>query len=654
MGVSLLLNVLALGVYKGLIAAFLYLSAGLFVTAFFAFCAGAVGCLLAGTLFEAAFFGAALLAIPYTVTYAIGVFLKHLLWGNPFGARPYLGDIPAAPSVTSAFSAADPALFFYNDLNAHRMFYRPLDTDTPAAILPGPLLIWAGICVLIVLAGLFLARRRKAEQAGFAGKNAGAARFFLFIPTLFAGALVFDLSAGVNLAFGLAALIAVFALCLFGGDRALLGARAFSVFAAASGSGSASSASVSVSAFSSARKVALALGVRVLILVIMAAGAGTCYGVYAALPAQEEVASVSVSYVGSPSYVGVPSLGSSTENSYYISAKYDYADAAAIASSLSAHEQIDAAGKRPLAGNAERFEDTALPYDVSFTYTYKDGKTQTWYYDRASFAQLRALLALEDTQAVRNGISAVFPEDTGSSAGSTADGAGAAVGGESLWARNAFASGEVILTEPTFREMYAIGLAENDRAALLGCIKADVLAQPAADRYFPKGEPLGILMFTFDSENDRNSFSYHLNNTFVYLDEGFTQTLAFLKDKDLWLEEEGGSAGADEIETLILQSYDPYIGINKPSFPQSLYFMSYTSLNNDDFRIQKDFGKVGEVRDPAEVKRIAAELRSNYFLSEPGNLAAVKYKGSDKWVYKFWPTEGIDTTTMATMEGDEG
>jgi hypothetical protein len=65
--------------------------------------------------------------------------------------------------------------------------------------------------------------------------------------------------------------------------------------------------------------------------------------------------------------------------------------------------------------------------------------------------------------------------------------------------------------------------------------------------------------------------------------------------------------------------------------------MSYLSERADDFRIIKDFGAADEVRDPAEMERILDEMRSYYYLSEPGRLVAVQYEGSDKWVYKFLP-----------------
>jgi ABC-2 type transport system permease protein len=612
MAVSLTLNLIALEPYQGMTAAFLYVSAGIFVTALAAFAVAAVGCLLAGTMPEAVFFSAALLAVPYVLSSAANVFMKHLLWGNPFGAMPFLGNAPAAPSVTDMLSSANPVLFFFDDLETHRMFYRPLETDTPEKIAPAILAVWVAVVIVVALLGLMIMRKRRAEQAGFASKNPVVTRVCAFVPLLFACALAFDLSAGVSLAFGFAALVVIFALCVFGGDRLLL----------------------------SARPHAPSIAVRAFLLLVCTAGAVIGYGAYTSLPDAEGVTAVSVSYVGTPSYVGVPALGSSTGHDYYFSAAYSFTDAADIALARHIHGEIADGGRKPLrSGEGDDFTaGTVVPYDVSFTYTLESGKTKTWYYDRASLAQLRSLLAFENTEPVRLGRDAVLAGQENGDAPP-----------DMLWAREAFNSGEIFLADPTYRSMFSLSIDAKNRTQLLAAIRADVSAQKTGDRYFPTGEPLGILMFTFDGEHDVDSFSYHLNNSFVYIDEGFENTLSYLKENSLWFDDGmARSVDPDEVETLIVQPYDPYIGINKPNFPQSPYFMSYLSDSPDDFRILKDFGEKDVVKDPERKEKIVSEMRSNYFLSEAGSLVAVKYKGSNTWVYKFWP--GAEDSSMNDTE----
>jgi hypothetical protein len=639
---ALVLNLAALGGYPGLAAAWLYLAFGLFATALASFCCAMLGCLLAGTAPESLFFGASLLALPYAVSYAAGIFLKHLLWGNPYGVSPYLGPGPLAPSASALAAPFDPVLFFYNDLAKYRMFYRPLETDTPDPVNPAIVFLWAAAIIVLAVLGLHLMRGRKAEQAGFSWKSPAALHVCAFGPSLFAGAFVFGLAAAVSLWFGCALGAAVYAGCLWLARRTAAGGKP----AAGQGGGIASSPAWQPLFAKNAAGVV----VPVALALALAAGAVIGYGAYASLPDAADVKQVSVSYVGSPNTLGAPAYGSSADTSYYDSALYSYSDSDEIAAAIELHARFAADGRRPLAGQ-DVFAETAVPYDVRFAYTMKDGKTKTWYYDRASFAQLRALLETEKTQtaflardyALGGGLYAADPA-LGASADAVAGAAPGAGNGNAdgglVWAREAYLGGAVYLTDPTFREMFSIGLSGEDRAGLLAAIRADEAALSFEERYFPQGEPLGILMFTQAGEDDLAAWSYHLNNAFVFVGEGHAKTLAFLKERDLWLEKyTAGAARADEIERVIMQDYDPYIGMNAPAFPQSPYFMAYLSGRPDAFRIIKDFGKADEARDPAAIEQIAKELRSNYYLTEPGCLVCVQYKGSDKWVYKFWPGE---------------
>jgi ABC-2 type transport system permease protein len=610
--VSLVLNLAALGGYQGLVSAWLYLAFGLFVTAMAAFCCATLGCLLAGVAAEAVFFGAALLALPYAVSYAAGMFLKHLLWGNPFGAAPYLGPGPVAPSVSALAAPFDPVLFFFGDLEKHRMFYRPLESAAPDPIAPSVVFLWAAAVVVLAVLGLSLMQRRRAEQAGFAWKRPAALHVCAFAPSVFACAFVFGLAAEVGVWFGCVLGAAVYAGCLWLVRRALGDGKKIPAAGAA------------------AAKAA--------VVACLAAGAAFGYGAYASLPDAEDVARVSVSYVGSPNVLGAQAYGSSSDTSYYFSSLYSYGNGDEVGEVSLLHARFDAEGRRALA-KGETLFDTAVPYDVRFSYLLKNGKTKTWYYDRATLAQLRALLDLDETQTARLARDWALGGDLSAVPGAPAD---LPVG--TVFSREAYQNGAVYLADPSYREMFSIGLSPDDRAGLLSAIREDEAALSFEDRYFPADEPLGVLMFTQAGADDLATWSYHLNNAFVFVSGQHAETLAFLRSRDLWLENSmGGAAPADEIERILLQDYDPYIGMNAPAFPQSPYFMSYLSERPDAFRVVKDFGSADEVRDPAEFEKVASGLRSNYYLTEPGCLAAVLYKGADKWVYKFYPGEHAGT-----------
>ena len=596
MATSLLLNLLAFGGYTGLIPAWAYITGGLFLAGLAAFCCAAIGCLLSGAAIEAISYACALLAAPYAVSYAAGEFLRRLLWGNPYGAFPYLGAGPVMPSAADRMAAFDPLRFFYRRLMKHRMYYRLQTSLAPDPVEPLLLLAWAAAVAALGFAALLLMKRRRAEQAGFLWKNKAALHVCAFIPTLYACAFVFGLAAGASVAFGAALLALLFLLC-------------------ALPAGKAAQSSAGMAWIESALKAA--------VLFALMAGASVGYGPYRSLPAASGVSAVSVSYAGSPNALGVPAYGSSRASDYYFSAPYRYESGEDIVKACYVHGLFNAGGRRALA-NGKGIKDTVVPYDVQFTYTLANGKEKTWYYDRASFSQLRSLLALEGTSAAREARDAAF------GAGRPPDGM--------IWAREAYLGGDIYLSDPTYRETYALNLPQRDRDTFLAAILADEAALNLEERYFPDKAAVGILLFTRAGAEDLASWSYHLNNAFVFISEKHTGTMAFLKERGLWLEQYPDEpALAEGIERLILQPWDPYIGINAPSFPQSLFFMSYISGRPDQFRNVKDFGRPDEVRDPAEIAGIADSLRNYYYLTEEGFLAAVKYKGSAAWVYLFLP-----------------
>ena len=605
--ISLALNLAALGQHHKLISAWLLLFLGIFATAAVAFIIASIGASLAGNMAEAVFFSTALLIAPFAFSYGANTYLKHLLWGNPFGVTPYLGDAVVMPPLTELLAPFNPVLFFYGDLSLHRMFYRPFTTDVPPVISPGLTVSWLGACILLAIIGYICFTRRRAEQAGFPGKNSFMTRVCAFIPTIIVCSLAFDIAAESSLSFGIALLIVVFTLCVVLWERTIPGEKESGAFF---------------------KKRALPVGVFTSLMLVLVIGAGAGYGMFAFLPPAGSIVSVSVSFVGSPNTLGIPALGSSTTVGYYTAASYTYAGMDEISTAIRLHEMIDSSGRRPMAFNDDDFTETVVPYDVMFAYTMKDGKTKTWYYDRASLAELDALLVLEDTQVAQLGVRTVL-------------------GGESsvqgtVYAREAFLRGDIYLADMTYRDVFALILPAEWRGELLKCFREDTAAQSIGNRYFPDGEPLAVMMFTFSGGNDVKTFSYHLNNAFIYLHEDtYPRAIAFLRANELWFDETqtdlAASTDPAAVETLILQEYNPYIGMNKPTFPQSLYFMSYLSAGSNDFRVVKDFGKTNEVRDPAQIAGILPRLRSDYFLSESGSLAAVKYVGSEKWVYKFVP-----------------
>ena len=96
-----------------------------------------------------------------------------------------------------------------------------------------------------------------------------------------------------------------------------------------------------------------------------------------------------------------------------------------------------------------------------------------------------------------------------------------------------------------------------------------------------------------------------------------------------------------QIESIILQRMDPYIGINAPDYPIGMYFMAYCADSADEFMIQKDFGDKYVIDDSDDIAEVAAGLRNGYYMSGGGYLAAVKLNCDDMYRYMFLPQSEV-------------
>ena len=121
----------------------------------------------------------------------------------------------------------------------------------------------------------------------------------------------------------------------------------------------------------------------------------------------------------------------------------------------------------------------------------------------------------------------------------------------------------------------------------------------------------------------------------IYVTDEFSHTLDFLEKNHLMycMEFDG------EIESIVLQPYNPYDGINGRKYPMSTLFLGYRSDSLDAFAVQSDFGSKQPIKDPQRVEKLLPKLRSVYNMTRPGYLAAVKLAGSDQYIYKYLPGE---------------
>ncbi len=603
LAVALLLNCLALGVTPGVVGQCAAVGAGLLVLGLISLAAAALSCLVAGTVAEALAFCAALLGSVTVATWGLNAVMSRLLVGNGFGALTSSQTTTVAPSLVSATSAFNPVLAFDAFLRRHAVFWRHGLVPRPPAVDWRTPVLWLAVIAALVVAAAVSAERRRSENAGIAGSALAVDLFACGVIGFGGFAVVFHLlaSAGIGaaLAAGVVTLVLVGLALMRGPQRE----RA-----------------------PWSRTSAVVAGQTVVVLAVVAVVASGGLGYSGRVPSPASVASVTVSYTGSPEYLAVPVAASSVGRSYYFIGGYTYDTAAAVRLVERVHHALIGDAHQPLATAVSGpFADTVVPYDIVITYRLRDGGHLTRYYDRARLADLAALLHLDDLRGVRTLERALITGDLDGLSPSATAAVVAAPG----W--GAYRSGQVVLADRWYSHPETLSLSVAERAGLLAAIARDVTSQPAAARYFPRQPAAGVIAFTGDP--DTAMLGYQFGDALVYLTPDMTATLAFLRSHGL----AGELRFHGSIQSLTFEKYEPYGGMARPTSPADQYFLGYRSSVAQDFWTQQDFGLRLATNDPAQIAQIVPRLRATYFLSDGGYLVAAKIAGSNVWAYCYLP-----------------
>ncbi|WP_143088269.1 hypothetical protein [Acetitomaculum ruminis] len=597
MCISLFLNKMAVGLYEKEVVTCLYLSGGFFLVELLAFFITSVGIFISGTYLEAFVYGMGLMSLPTALTFSLGSFLNGLCLGNAYGRKNYFGEYVTGKSFIKMFFKASPLTFFYDELCKHYTFVRPNKSPIPPGINIKILTVWIFVLVLIVFLAFIIFEKRKAEHAGIMGKTGILPDIYLNM----AAVIIFAVSLKIFGDFGLVfvfvsatitALLAHLFLkkIMFGCDLKI-------------------------------KNTCISFGIGMsfvtAIFILFLNLPGIIYGNLSS----KEIESARVSYIGSPDYIYGKALGSSINKTNYILNEISFENKEEIKKLLLIQKKFIESGNLSFKTDKKHFENTVVPVDLVFSYKDKKGKISTFYYDRANMSELEEMLNLDDTKTVREKQSQVILGDD--------------LGSESVtWAQNAYQKGEVYLCDKFFENSYSLNLNDKTRKMLLKAINADISKESSKERYFSKADAVGVLMFTLNPDVDTKSFSYSLNNTFIYLTKDYENTIKLLKDNDLYNLIDRNF----EIESITLQEFNPYdSAVNSLSNPFSLYFMSYVTDSNDDFMIKKDFGNENVITDKEKIEKMRPKLKNAYYLSRGGSLACVKLKGNDRYVYMFLP-----------------
>lgn len=247
----------------------------------------------------------------------------------------------------------------------------------------------------------------------------------------------------------------------------------------------------------------------------------------------------------------------------------------------------------------------------------KSGRVFKRYYDRTSLKELALILELEDSDEFKESLSSVI---TGESAGY-------------LWNSAAFAEGSIYITDSWFGNVSEIRFSSEKRGELLNALAADISAQKVNDRYFPGKDADMVLFFTLNGESDLKAFSHSMSNVSIYLTDEYVNTRRLLSE---WNADEAGSGSVVsvyDVESIMLQRFDPYGSMNKISDPVSMLFLSYKSVTDMEFILQQDFGNRPVLKSEEQISELLPGLRSTYFMSGGGYLAAIKLQGRSEYIY---------------------
>lgn len=594
--ISMIMNIKAfgeLGYTHTIIAGFQYMSIGLFTLALVGFGITALVCCMVGTMMEAGLFALIIAAGPSIILYGVNALTKNLLFGNAFGISASTGSQEVSQSLLDKLDFLNPILFFYSTSEHYNTQSERFD----GYILPDMqwlrIIGWLIMFVIIMVLAELALKKRKAEISGVSGKS----RVFHFIITFLLSFLGFSLVLSFAYPAGmkLAVLAAVAAFLVIYVIAELLQVHSIK---------------------KAVWQLPVQLGITVIATVILCTGG---VGYSSRVPQLAEIESAKISYVGSPNYLSGQPGGMGDGRQYYISSAYTFTDSSDIDTLIKLHKELIKAGKGKLALSSLDFSSTFVPYDITVSYQLEDGSQITRYYDRTTYQVLEDMLALDDTDMVRTSMQQTITN------------------GDSLYyASGAYKSGTVYLSNSWYTNPRKLSIDSSKRQELLSCIAEDVANQSVEERYFPKEDAVGIIMFSLSGDSDSLQFGYNFDNAVIYLTPEFTNTLQFYKDEGLSY----CFNFEDEIESITLQAFNPYVSkVNTMVQPGSAFFMGYTTEYSDEYIQVKDFGKDLELTEPEDINEISGLLQNNYFMSRGGYLACVKIKGKEQYVYKFLPAQ---------------
>lgn len=614
---SLALNVAALGLYPGELGAFAYVVCGYALTAAVSFAISSAALLLAGSRAEAVAFAATGVLGVTVVLWAAGVLLQQLLPGCAWGVAAYNQTTPIEPSPLAFLAAFNPVLFFAQ-MGAEKQFFaalHPVYYPVPGNMLL--LVAWGAVLVALVHLGAWLMEHRRGEQAEIAGLTPLATYAVSAVAGLAAFACALSLLAHTD------ALAAMAAACVcFAGIAAavLLGPLRGKM---------------------APRRVASIVAVESAALIAACALTWTgFFGLTERQPAETDVSSVEVSYVGAPAYMTGEYQGVTHGGAYYATTSRSYRSASSI-------KTVEAAERLLLSDAHEHLGDDCLPLDVTIRYVRKDGRVITRYYAKVSQGAFDKLIALQDDAHARKLEAAVITADT---TGLERDDR-ATVEASPLF--EVYKTGDVALAGADLSDAHELSLSGSDRAELMSALAEDVRAMSASDRYDATAPIRATLLVSTSLEQDMGTCGYSFNSSVTYLTDAYSNALAWLRDHGYVADDAGSGIDADSVgaawTSVTLERDTATL-----TTPLSRYFMGYRADGADEFWYDGVTAAGGtssrvETDDSELMARIAHASRAGCLMDGGYLVRATRADGG--YTYLYLPAANMTASLERNIDG---
>ncbi|MCR3922084.1 MAG: hypothetical protein NUK65_06135 [Firmicutes bacterium] len=587
---TFLVNFQRAGAVRELTIAASYLLLGFMIVSVAAFSITCLLCTCCGTVSEGILLSISGLGGMSLLLLGLNHLMKLLLWGNPYGQFSEFYS-PVTESLLHHSTAINPLLFFLQDaITFSRLELGNLISFTLPVLLSrlqGALLFtWLAVSILLTMLALKVFTRRKVEIAGIAGASRFISLISTFIPTFFAFTFVAasaDHLVSRTLAFIIATIagVLVYALTEIAFRKLPFRTNHF--------------------------KLASVVSLCMLCVIILSTGG---LGFTSRVPALHEIEHVSISYVGSPDYRFLKSdedfvryHAGSMGDWYSFATDIKYADTADIPKVLAVHQSIIKYGNQPVT-QTNRVESPlhhTIDREICIKYKLKDGGELVRYYPTTTVHNLIQVLRLDDTNTIRNKINASLEYEHNAS----------------------FVIGDIYLTDIFYASDFKYQPDKDTRSRLLEALRVDIAQETSEQRYFPKQAALGVIVFCGPlgarTREDRYGI-FDLSSTKFFITEDYTETIAFLKEENLFQH----FAIRDELTAMEVGRY-----LLHPQFQlrdaKHHYFRSFTL--NDSRRFNVEANSAMTISDPAEQEEILSRIRTNYFAAEGGYVVRVHFNG---------------------------